>query len=115
MSDEKKKLWYAWEAIAAEYYKNQWYTVLEQNYTIPWGELDLVVQKNDMMVFVEVKVIDTMDDLHDYVTTKKIYFLQRAIEKYLYKHDIIDQEIQLDVVFVKNNMVTEHFRNITNT
>jgi Holliday junction resolvase-like predicted endonuclease len=68
-----------------------------------------------MLVFVEVKVIDKIDDLHDYVTKKKLQFLKKAIAKYLYEHKLVDQEIQLDVVFVKNKIVVEIFHNVTNT
>jgi Holliday junction resolvase-like predicted endonuclease len=36
---------------------------LETNYTIPGGELDVIAQKNGEIVFVEVKVVDYVDDL----------------------------------------------------
>jgi Holliday junction resolvase-like predicted endonuclease len=36
---------------------------LDTNYTIPNGEIDIVVQKDGLIVFVEVKVVDEMDDL----------------------------------------------------
>jgi Holliday junction resolvase-like predicted endonuclease len=37
--------------------------VLDTNYTIPNGEIDIVVQKNGEIVFVEVKIVDEIDDL----------------------------------------------------
>ena len=43
------------EAVAARYYLNQGYTLLEHNYQCRLGELDLILQKQELLVFAEVK------------------------------------------------------------
>ena len=43
------------EDIAANYYLNNGYTTLDRNFLIKKGELDLIVKKDDVIVFVEVK------------------------------------------------------------
>jgi len=59
----KRKLGQIGEELAVEYYEKNGYEILDTNYTIPGGELDVIAQKNGEIVFVEVKVVDQIDDL----------------------------------------------------
>lgn len=43
------------EFIATEYLKQNKYTILEQNYKVKVGEIDIICKKEDTLVFVEVK------------------------------------------------------------
>ncbi|MGN0822396.1 MAG: YraN family protein [Candidatus Gallimonas sp.] len=43
------------EALVCKYLKKRGYRILERNYRTPFGEADLVAQKDDEIVFVEVK------------------------------------------------------------
>ena len=43
------------EALACDYLVSQGYTVLCQNYTTAHGEIDIIVKKEDVIAFVEVK------------------------------------------------------------
>lgn len=101
------------EALVAQYYQDHGYTLIETKYTIKWWEIDLIFQKNTILTFVEVKVVDHIDDLQDYVTQKKLWYVKRAITYYLYTHPN-DKEYILDVVFVKNNSIIEIYNNVTN-
>ncbi len=102
------------EDLVAQEYQNRWYTLIERKYTIKWWELDLIFQKNNILTFVEVKVVDHMDDLQDYVTPKKLWHVKHTIEYYLYTHPT-DKEYVLDVVFVRDNSIFEIYKNVTNT
>lgn len=110
----KKKQWKEWEELVAEYYKNLWYTLIEKNYTIPWWELDLIFQKNNILTFIEVKVVNHIDDLQDYVTQKKLWHVKHTIDYYLLNHPT-PMEYILDIVFVKNNSILDTYTNVTNT
>jgi putative endonuclease len=110
----KKKKGEEWETLVAEYYKQQWYILIERNYTIPWWELDLIFQKNDILTFVEVKVVDHINDLQNYVTDKKLWHVKHTITYYLLTHPT-DQEYTLDVVFVRDNSILEVYKNVTNS
>lgn len=46
----------AGEQLAAEYLTAKGYTLLERNYHCRWGELDLIAQKDGVIVFAEVKL-----------------------------------------------------------
>jgi len=102
------------EAIVAEYYQNNWYTLLETKYTIQWWELDLIFKKNDILTFVEVKVVNHTNDLHDYVTPKKLGHVKHTINYYLLEHPTLMEHI-LDIVFVRDNSIFEVYENVTNT
>jgi putative endonuclease len=110
----KKEKGKEWEILVAEHYQSLWYILVEKNYTISWWELDLIFQKDNILTFVEVKVVNHIQELHDYVTSKKIGHLKHTIEYYLLEHPT-DKEHVLDVVFVKDNSIFEIYKNVTNS
>ena len=57
----RKTLGAAGEAIAARFLERQGYKILEENWTCPLGEIDLVAQDKDTLVFVEVKSRTTQE------------------------------------------------------
>lgn len=111
---DRKKKWYEWERLVAEYYRNHGYNVLGQNYTIKGGEIDIVAENQKEVVFIEVKVVDSLDDIVWCVNPKKISFLERSIEDYVAKQNI-DKDIRLDVVFVKDKDIVQVYENVTNS
>lgn len=113
MSDKRKQLGYEWEAVVVDYYKSKWYNIVAQNYTIPWWEIDIIVEDNQNLIFVEVKTINAIDDIDGYVTKKKIWFLSNVVQVYLMKNNT-DKDVSIDAVFVKWNQIVEIYQNITN-
>jgi putative endonuclease len=109
----KRQIWQEWEDLVLEYYEKNGYEILDTNYTIPWWEIDIIAQKNWEIAFVEVKVVDGMDDIAWYITPKKIMFLERTIQDYMYKK-WLNFQIRMDVVFLKNNEILEVYENVTN-
>ncbi len=81
------------------------------NFTIRGGEIDVIVENADTTVFIEVKVVDYIDDLFGYVTEKKLYFLHKAIEYYKYRHGVKTNS-RIDVAFVKNDKIVEIYENV---
>ncbi len=102
------------ELLVAEAYQNTGHILLQHKYTIHWGELDLIFENDELLTFVEVKVVDHIDDLFDYITPKKIWTLKRTIERYLLNNPT-NKEYVLDVVFVKNNSILESYYDVTNS
>ena len=96
-----KELGYQWENLVKLHYQKQWFQLLSQNYTIPGGEIDLIFGKENTIVFVEVKVVDGVDDIFNYLSQKKLKALWRAIHTYCMRPFVQCDDVQLDVVFVK--------------
>lgn len=55
MAIDRRELGYLAENIAARYLESGGYEILDKNYRKPWGEIDVIALKNDVVVFVEVK------------------------------------------------------------
>ncbi len=108
----KKSKWYSWEDIAKNYYLSKWYSLLAQNYTIKWWEIDLIFETAENLIFVEVKVIDYIDDIFDYITKKKLKFLSKTIISYLSANPSF-KDYSLDVVFIKNSDIFEVYENVS--
>ena len=53
----KQKLGEIGEGIAATYLRRHGYAILERNYTIQRGEVDIIASKHDILYFIEVKTM----------------------------------------------------------
>ena len=103
-----KSVWYAWEELVVAHYQQEWFCIIQQNYTIPGGEIDIIATQWDEIVFVEVKVVQSVDDLFSYVTAAKKKALRRSIDTYMFR-SLSTKTPRLDVVFVKDNDIYELF------
>lgn len=104
---------YAGEELVKHYYLDKGYSLIAQNRTFPGGEIDLIMKKDEKIIFVEVKRIDTIKERENYITPKKLNMLERSIDTYSQKYSITN-EISLDIVFVQGDTILEHYENITN-
>ncbi|MCG3207938.1 MAG: hypothetical protein FOGNACKC_01539 [Anaerolineae bacterium] len=55
MSDSRRRTGRRGEEIAAHYFLQRDYTILHRNWRCPAGELDIVLQKDETIIFVEVR------------------------------------------------------------
>ena len=108
------------EDLACKFLKQQGYKILERNYRIRGGEIDIVARDNDFLVFIEVKTRYS----HEYglpvesMTPWKIRYLLKAAKFYLQRINWGDKPYRLDFVSVdfassKDNPQIELIENIT--
>lgn len=94
------------EKLAAAYLLRHHYRILEQNFRIRWGEIDLIAEKEGEIVFVEVKtrtqsMFGPPEEAVNYFKQKKLlraaewYLLQRGWEQKNYRFDTIAVELDL--------------------
>lgn len=102
------------EMLVANRLADQWVHVASQNWTMRWWELDLVCFDQDVLVVVEVKSIDTLDDLHAYVTPAKLSHLKHTLETWVRTNNRT-WPIRLDVVYVKWEEIVWRFQDVTNS
>jgi len=53
--DNRKKTGRRGEEMAAAYFARQGYTIIERNWRCATGELDIIMEKEDTLIFVEVR------------------------------------------------------------
>ena len=56
MSINNRKLGSKWEHAAADYLKKSGYEILETNFRCRIGEIDIIAEKDGIIIFVEVKL-----------------------------------------------------------
>lgn len=110
-----RKIWYKNEELAKSHYIENGYELISKNYTIRWWEIDLLMRKWNELIAIEVKTVDAIDELDNYITPKKIWFLKKTLQSFLYENDAnwVDT-VRMDAVFVKDGKILEIYENITN-
>lgn len=108
------------EDLACKYLQKLGYVILDRNYRIRGGEIDIVAKDVDCLVFVEVKCRFSKDYGFpvESMTPWKIKFLLKTARFYIQKIEWGDKEYRLDFVGVdftqdKDKPKIELIRNIT--
>ena len=76
------------ESLARQYLLQAGYRILAANYRCPWGEIDLVAQDGEELVFVEVRTrrSSAYGSPQESITPEKIERLQATAQDYLQNH-----------------------------
>lgn len=120
MTTEKQNTGALGEDIAVKYLESHGYKILGRNYRKPWGEIDIVAQQSDELVFVEVKTQNIGFEWRpeENITRHKKHQLSRIITTYLKEHKIPEsQDWRIDVLAIRLDFKTknahiEHIQNI---
>lgn len=105
------------EQLAALEYYRKGYKIHALNHNCaPYGEIDIVAEKDKEIVFAEVKTAagKTLGGIEDQVDEVKLQRLSNAIDKYIMDYEI-DQDIRLDVFAIrlgKKGPIMKHFKAI---
>lgn len=97
------------EKIASEFLEKKGFRIIEKNYRKPWGEIDVVAKKGDVMRFVEVKTVsremgtsvsrEPSYEPEEMVHAFKLDKLSRVVETYMSANKL-EEDYQIDVVTV---------------
>ena len=116
-SQEKhnRKIGRQFEELAGKFYMNLGFEILEQNWQAGRKEIDLIVKKENLIVFVEVKSTSTKNYGHpsERVDKKKILNLSNAANQFILEHNLRDIDMRFDVVTFTNGKL-EHYPNAFN-
>ncbi len=107
----RKQVGHDWESLVQQLYESHGYDCKDKNFTIRAWEIDLVMENDLNCIFVEVKVVNYIENLHDYITTKKLQTLKHTIDTYLWKYPT-QKKVRIDIVFVKDHKIIEIYKNI---
>ena len=88
------------EEITAEYLEKNGYRILDRNYSKPFGEIDIIAIKDDLIAFVEVKTrkSDAFAYAAEAVDFYKQQRIRRASQAYLMEKNMSDFLMTFDAV-----------------
>ncbi len=89
------------EDIAAKYLEQKGYAVLDRDWHCGHKDLDLVVTKDNTIVFVEVKTRtgNEWGDPQDFITDRKIRRIVNSADAYL-RFNQVDMDVRFDVISI---------------
>lgn len=102
------------ETLAKEYLEKKGYNFVERNYSWGLGEIDLIMQMEDMLVFVEVKLRknDDFGRPRDFVTPLKQDRIIKTAQNYIAINELYNYQPRFDVVeIMTENDYIEHIEN----
>ena len=87
------------EEITSKYLEKNGYRILDRNYSKPFGEIDIIAIKGDVISFVEVKTRKSDDFAYaaeavDYYKQERI---KRASQAFLMERNLTDFFISFDI------------------
>ena len=97
---EKQQIGKLGEDLATKYLKEKNYKIVGKNFHCIQGEIDIIAEQDNELIFVEVK---TRTNLHygrpaEAVTKTKQKHIAKATEYYLYKNKLENNKVRIDVI-----------------
>ena len=114
---KNRRIGWIGEKLAALFLMKRLYEIKSINeYSAPYGELNLIAEKNDEIVFVEVKTVskEQLGSPELKIDYEKISKLEKAIDSYWIKNDS-NKGIRLDIITVflgKGRPIIKHYKGI---
>lgn len=103
------------EELVAQHFKSIGFSVLARRYKTKYGEIDLIIQKAQQIIFVEVKARNRHVSIENLLTPKQIQRNYFAAEIFLSKNPQYEcYECRFDLIFVQNNKILNHIQNVMN-
>lgn len=90
------------EDLAVGFLKKQGYVILDRNFRIRGGEIDIIAIDGKVVVYVEVKTRSShqFGRPEESVTHSKLRFLERASKFYRASHNNLPQQERIDVIAI---------------
>lgn len=92
------------ENLAVEFLQKKGYQILDRNWRFKKAEVDIIAQKEDILVIVEVKTRTSnyFGNPQDFINQKKVQLLVEAANEYVISKDL-DVEVRFDIVAILKN------------
>ncbi|MCL2499011.1 MAG: YraN family protein [Defluviitaleaceae bacterium] len=92
------------------------YRILERNYRIKTGEIDLIARDGTYTVFIEVKSRNGLRYGHprEAVNALKQSRIIRTAQHYIMRKNLTDRDVRFDVIEVLNTQGSVHIEHIVN-
>ncbi len=110
--ENKKRKGDIGEHIATDYLTHKKYIILENNYRIPSGEIDIIAKDGEYIVFVEVKLRYNLNNGYprEAVHRPKQKSIIRVAQYYIQEKQLFHHDFRFDVIEILGDKV-EHIEN----
>lgn len=100
------------EDLAVRYLTSKGYTILYRNFRTKFGEIDIVAEDGDCLVFVEVRSKSTEEfgTPEESINRIKIERIRRTAQYYLLNCEVHYVDVRFDVVSISGDKL-EHIQN----
>ncbi len=99
------------ESAVAKHYKALGYKEIARRYKTPYGEIDIVLVKNNAIAFIEVKARSYFEH-REYITKRQMKRNAAAIEYYIsLNQEYVNYMYECSLVVVSNNNIYEIIEN----
>lgn len=91
------------ERLAADYLQKQGYRLRERNFRCREGEIDIIAEKDDFLIFVEVRTkrSSSFGTPEESVTASKLERLINLAQSYIQSHQDLPPWWRIDIVAVE--------------
>ena len=101
------------EKLVANHYCDNGYKLTAMRQRTPFGEIDLIMQNSDTLVFIEVKARTNPDHV-DFLTKRQLQRCLKAADYYINDSEVISfNNCRFDYVIVINGEIHDIFENIS--
>ena len=92
------------EKLAVNFLSNKGFEIRERNYRYLKSEIDIIAQKGNILIIVEVRARsnDKIVAIADTITKKKIKLLVNGANQYIIENNL-DVEVRFDVITILKN------------
>lgn len=111
------------EERAKNFLRRKGYKILETNFSVPFGEIDIIAKDRDCLVFVEVRSSGYREELNllERISTRKKKHISAAASAYMKRGQVdfhavrfdvvaILGEIKPDIIHIKDAFQLDHWR-----
>lgn len=89
------------EQIVCKYAQNQGFEILACNYKKFFGEIDIIAQKNNLIVFIEVKARkNSLVSLHELITHSKQKKIIKVAKTFIFERQLSEKTFRFDVALL---------------
>jgi putative endonuclease len=100
------------ETLATMWLRAHFYSILDRNYRIRGGEIDIVARRGRAIAFVEVKARGDLDNAAIAITPQKQRRFSRAANRWVATHPwAMSYTLRADAIFIAPGKLPRHLEN----
>lgn len=100
------------ETVATFWLRARLYQILDRNYRLKDGEIDIVAKRGRTIAFVEVKARGDLDEARVAITAQKRRRISRAVNRWVATHPwAMGFTLRADAIFIAPGKLPRHLEN----